>query len=352
MGDNMLRENLESKWIDCFEKSFLLSGVIKGNTVAIISESQSRQVLIDLSQHALQRIGAKPIQFNVPSPKLKDLIPVRSTGSCYAYEGYEAILPALSACDLVIDCTVEGMLHSKELQSIIKGGGRILMISNEHPEVLERCMPDETLRPNVNKSLKLLQQSKTMYVTSEAGTNLSVEIKGAPSRAGAGYLSPGEKVAYWPAGLALFFPLENTVNGKVVLDVGDVNLSFKKYIETPVTLIIENDFVTSIEGKGLDADLMRSYYEAWNDPNAYAISHVGWGLNPNARWDALTMYDKQHVNCTELRAFAGNFLISTGANEFAERYTTCHFDFPMRNCTVKLDDTIIVNSGKLAGPLG
>ena len=31
----MLRENLESKWIDCFEKSFLLSGVSKNNTVAI-----------------------------------------------------------------------------------------------------------------------------------------------------------------------------------------------------------------------------------------------------------------------------------------------------------------------------
>ena len=45
----MLRENLESKWIDCFEKSFLLSGVRSGNTVAIISETQSRQVLIDLS---------------------------------------------------------------------------------------------------------------------------------------------------------------------------------------------------------------------------------------------------------------------------------------------------------------
>ena len=55
----MLRENLESKWIDCFEKSFLLSGVSKNNTVAIISETQSRQVLIDLSMHALSRIGAK-----------------------------------------------------------------------------------------------------------------------------------------------------------------------------------------------------------------------------------------------------------------------------------------------------
>jgi 2,5-dihydroxypyridine 5,6-dioxygenase len=347
----MLKENLEAKWIDCFEKSFLLSGVAKGNTVSIISESQSRQILISLSEQALLRIGAKPVHIQVPTPKLKDLIPVRSTGACYAFEGYETILPSLSACDLIIDCTVEGMLHSKELQTIIKGGGRLLMISNEHPEVLERCMPDKSLQPSIDKSIKLLSDSKIMEVTSDFGTNLKVEILNAPIRAGAGYLTEKDKVAYWPAGLALFFPLSKTVNGTIVLNTGDVNLTFKKYIESPVTLKIKDDFVVSIDGNGLDADLMRSYYQGWDDPNAYAISHVGWGLNPNARWDALTMYDKQQVNCTELRAFAGNFLISTGANEFADRYTTCHFDLPMRNCNIKLDNQIIVNSGKLVGPL-
>jgi len=347
----MLREKLEAKWIDCFEHSFLLSEVSKSDTIAIISESQSRQVLIDLSQQALLRIGAKPVHIQVPTPKLKDSIPLRSTGSCYAFEGYESILPSLSACDLVIDCTVEGMLHSKELQTILKGGGRLLMISNEHPEVLERCMPDKSLQPVVEKSKNLLSNSKVMEVTSDIGTNLKIEILDAPIRAGAGYLTEKDKVAYWPAGLALFFPLEKTVNGTVVLNTGDVNLTFKKYFESPVTLVIKDDFVTSINGDGLDADLMRSYYDGWNDPNAYAISHVGWGLNPNARWDALTMYDKQQVNCTELRAFAGNFLISTGANEFAKRYTSCHFDLPMRNCNIKLDNQLIVNSGKLVGPL-
>jgi len=347
----MLKENVEGKWIDCFEKSFVLSGVKKGNIVSIISESQSRQVLIELSEQALLRIGAKPVHFRVPTPKLKDLIPVRSTGSCYAFEGYDAILPALSACDLVIDCTVEGMLHSKELQTIIKGGGKLLMISNEHPEVLERCMPDESMQPNINKSLELLAASNTMEVTSKAGTDLTVQILDAPSRAGAGYLTEKDKVAYWPAGLALFFPLSKTVNGQVVLDVGDVNLTFKKYIESQVILTIKDDFVISIKGTGVDADLMRSYYEGWKDKNAYAISHVGWGLNPNARWDALTMYDKQQVNCTELRAFSGNFLISTGANEFAKRYTTCHFDLPMRNCNIKLDKQLIIDSGELVGPL-
>ncbi len=45
---------------------------------------------------------------------------------------------ALAASDLVIDCTVEGLLHSPELGQILAGGARVLMISNEHPEVFDR----------------------------------------------------------------------------------------------------------------------------------------------------------------------------------------------------------------------
>jgi 2,5-dihydroxypyridine 5,6-dioxygenase len=277
------------------------------------------------------RLGAKPIQVRVPSPPLKDILPVRSTGACYALEGYETLLPALATCDLIVDVTVEGMLHSKELQTLITQGARLLMISNEHPEILERCMPDPLLKPKIDKSLELLSRADVMTVTSLSGTKLSAEVKGAPSRGGAG--------------------LANTVNGTVVLESGDVNLTFKRYFESRVTLHIENDFVTSIEGKGLDADLMRVYYEGWADPNAYAISHLGWGLNPRARWEALMMYDKRQVNGTELRALAGSFLISTGANEFSNRYTRCHFDLPMRNCSIKLDDLEIIKEGRLVGEL-
>jgi len=131
------------------------------------------------------------------------------------------------------------------------------------------------------------------------------------------------------------------------MNVGDVNLTFKRYLETPVTLRIENDYVVAIEGQGLDAELMRSYLAAWGDREAYAVSHLGWGMNPNARWDALQMFDKNDVNGTELRAFAGNFLYSTGANENAGRHTLGHFDLPMRHCTVKLDDLIVVDEGRL-----
>ena len=118
-----------------------------------------------------------------------------------------------------------------------------------------------------------------------------------------------------------------------------------------MTCTIVDDYITEITGDGLDAALMTSYLEAWGDKEAYAVSHVGWGMNPAARWDTLVMYDKSQVNGTELRAFAGNFLYSTGANEVAGRHTLGHFDLPLRRCTVELDGNAVVIEGVLQGDL-
>lgn len=344
-------EKLEPKWIDNFEHYFKLSGVSAGDFIGILAESQSREVLVELTEHALHRIGARAVRVSVRSPSLIDPMPVRSTGASYAFDDYPEIMTALGSCSLVVDCTVEGLLHSRARQTLLGAGGRVLMISNEHPEVLERCGPSPEVHSTALRALRLLDQASKMIVRSDAGTDLTVNVQGAPARGGGGILGADDKVAYWPAGLCLCFPLSNTVNGTVVLDVGDVNLTFKRYFESRVVLQIENDKVITIEGDGLDAELMRSYYAGWGDPNAYCISHVGWGVNPGARWEALNMYDKGDINGTELRAIAGSFLISTGANEFAERYTNCHFDLPMNHCDVFVDETQVIADGKLLAPL-
>jgi 2,5-dihydroxypyridine 5,6-dioxygenase len=74
-------------------------------------------------------------------------------------------------------------------------------------------------------------------------------------------------------------------------------------------------------------------------------------MNPLARWDAMAFYDRRDFNGTELRAFAGNFLYSTGANEVAGRHTLGHFDLPLRGCTIALDEKTIVDNGELLGEL-
>lgn len=343
----MLRERIEGKWIDCFVEVFGLCKMQSGDTVAILSETQSRQVLVDLSELAALRIGAKPFHVILPTPKQTFPIPIRSTGTCLAIEGSKPVINSLASTNMVIDCTVEGLLHSPETKEILAGGTRIMMISNEHPELLERTKPNPRLRERVRLGMDLLNRAKEMRVESAAGTDLTVRVAGAPARGAVGYVDEPGRMGYWPAGLCLCFPNPGTVNGRVVLAPGDVNLTFKRYLESPVTLVIENDYVTRIEGDGLDAELMRSYYAAWNDREAYATSHVGWGMNPLARWDSLTMYDRGDINGTELRAFAGNFLFSTGANEMAGRFTACHFDLPMKGCTVTLDNRAVVERGVL-----
>ena len=158
-------------------------------------------------------------------------------------------------------------------------------------------------------------------------------------------------MAHWPGGIVVSFPGKKTVNGKLVLDAGDINLTFKRYLEKPVQLSIQDDYVVSIDGEGTDAELFRRYFAAWGDREAYAVSHVGWGMNPAARYESLAMYDQRDTNGTELRAFAGNFLYSTGANEYAGRHSEGHFDLPLRGCTIRLDDEVVVKKGELQGEL-
>jgi 2,5-dihydroxypyridine 5,6-dioxygenase len=343
----MLSDHIEGKWVKCFADVFGLCAVKPGDVVSILSETQSRKLNVHLAELALVTMGARPFHIVVPTPPQAYEVPIRSTGTSLALQGVKQIVDALASSNMVVDCTVEGLLHARELPAILAGGTRVMMISNEHPEVLERLMPDPQLRAKVRAAVERLDKASEMRVTSRHGTDLTVSLIGAPARGAAGFVDEPGKLGYWPAGLCVAFPRSGSVRGRLVLAPGDANLTFKRYVETPVTLVVEGDYVTAVEGTGLDAEMTRSYYEAWHDPAAYAVSHVGWGLNPRARWDAMVMYDKRDINGTELRAFAGNFLFSTGANETANRFTACHFDFPMRECTVALDGQVVVDRGRL-----
>src|SRR5919202_1457944 len=164
--------------------------------------------------------------------------------------------------------------------------------------------PDASLETRVRAAAKMLRGAKRMTVSSAAGTRLDVDMAGASTVGIWGYTEKPGTLAHWPGGIVVSFPKSGTVNGTLVLDRGDVNLTFKRYLESPLTLTLEQDYVTRIDGSGTDAELMRRYLAAWGDREAYAVSHVGFGMNPNARYEALAMYDQRDFNGTELRAVA------------------------------------------------
>ncbi len=338
---------IDGKWIADFVEVFRLCGVGPGDACAILSETQSRPALVRLAELALAQLGARWFHLTLPTPVQTAPVPVRSTGASDAIGRLAPVVRALAGSVFVADCTVEGLQHAVELPEILAGGARVLAISNEHPEILERCRPHADDEATVRDAMRRLRAARRMTVQSAAGTELEVGLEGARVGGVWGFTSRPGSLSHWPGGLVLAFPAAGSVRGRLVLDRGDVNLTFKRYLADPVTLEIDDDHVTRIVGDSVDADLMRGYFAAWGDRSAYAVSHLGWGLNRRARWDAMTFYDRVDFNGTELRAFAGNFLYSTGANEVAGRHTLGHFDLPLRGCTLRLDDEVVVEAGVL-----
>jgi 2,5-dihydroxypyridine 5,6-dioxygenase len=339
-------DRIEPQWIEAFAAVLRLCKVGPGETVCLLAETQSRTLNQDIAELAARQFGCRPVRLVVPTPAQSHPAPLRSTGASLALQGHPVALAALKASSLVIDLTREGLLHAPELKEILASGARVLMVSDEHPDILERLVPcpeDEAL---VRSALRKLRGARRMQVTSAEGTDLMVELAGAPSAGVWGWTDRPGTVAHWPGGVVVAFPGAGTVNGTLVLAPGDANLTFKRYVESPVRLRLENDHVVAVEGEGLDARLLRDHWAVWGERSAYAVSHVGWGLNWRARREALMFHDRRDINGTELRAAAGNFLFSTGANEFAGRYTAGHFDLPMFGCTISLDGVPVVHEGR------
>jgi len=257
--------------------------------------------------------------------------------------GQRLALETLKQADFVVDLML--LLHSPEQVQILESGTRMLLVV-EPPELLERRPPTEELRREIEAAGATLERARTLRVTSHAGTDFEMKIGQYPVITQYGYTDTPGRWDHWPSAFLYTWPNEGTTNGRIVLGKGDFVWPLNRYLDTPVTLVIREGYIRSIEG-GEDARLLRERMASFNDPEGYAVSHIGWGVDPRADWDAL----KKHPTSvgTDPRSYAGNVQFSTGPNTEAggSRHTIAHFDMPMLGCTLMLDGQAVVRDGEV-----
>ena len=64
---------------------------------------------------------------------------------------------------MVVDCTVEGLTPARELPEILNSGARVLYVSNEHREALERLAATAELKEQGLAAARLAKGAKLMY---------------------------------------------------------------------------------------------------------------------------------------------------------------------------------------------
>ena len=340
-------DKIETYWKESFLELVQLCKIKKDEKIIVLTETISREINFQLLEAALKQTDLTFTHIDIPTKPYKLEPIIKSTGASNILDGENQYISKLKKSDIIFDLSKEGLMHSKQTKEILSNGTRIMNISDEHPEILSRLKPEKKLKNLVKDAVAKCRNASYMRITSDAGTDLKINMKKTNTVGVWGWTDRPGTLAHWPGGLVVSFPNSSCVNGRLVFQSGDINLTFKKYFDTEVIFDIENDFITKISGNGSDKKLIEKYLNSFGDKNAYATSHVGWGLNNKSRYEALTMYDKSDLNGTELRALSGCFLYSIGANEFANRYTDGHFDLPMMDCTIYLDDEMVINKGEV-----
>ncbi len=333
--------------IQAWQKVLKLSNLEAGQTVTILTCPTSHPQTVAMALIAVQSMGAIVNRLDLPPMNAEKSLsrdPVAYLGAT-PLTGNKAAIAMLKESDLVLDLMT--LLFSPEQLDILKGGTKILL-AVEPPEVLVRTVPTVADRTRVKRHSERLAKAKEMSVVSDAGTDVRFPLGEFPVISEYGFVDEPGRWDHWPSGFLFSFPNEGGATGRIVIDQGDILLPQKCYVGSPITLTVENGFATKIEG-GIDAEMLREYISSFNDPEGYAISHIGWGLQPRCYWSTMGLYDREQTIAMDARAYEGNFLFSLGPNNEAggNRATACHIDIPLRNCTVSLDGEVVVRKGKV-----
>ncbi|NDZ17924.1 2,5-dihydroxypyridine 5,6-dioxygenase [Variovorax sp. WS11] len=333
--------------IGAWSQVLTLSRLEPGQTVTVLTSAATHPQTLSCALAAAQAKGAIVNRLDLPPVNAEKSLSRDSLAylGTTPLTGNRAAIAALKASDLVLDLMT--LLFSPEQHDILGSGTKILL-AVEPPEVLVRMVPTEADRSRVTAAAQRVGRAKEMHVVSGAGTDLRCPLGQFPAISEYGFVDEPGRWDHWPSGFVLTFPDEGGASGRIVIDRGDILLPQKSYASERIELTVEKGYATKIEG-GLDAELLNDYMASFRDPEAYAISHIGWGLQPRARWSTLGLYDREASIGMDARAYEGNFLFSLGPNNEAggSRTTACHIDIPLRRCTVRLDGEDVVREGQV-----
>lgn len=327
--------------IPMFTSELELCQVRAGEAVAIYTENDARLDYAAAFAAAAGALDANVFTLNVPS-RGRALEQVGGRDAERGLERNPVLVEALRQCDLVIDlCPI---MFEPEVYEIRAAGTRVLSCM-EPPDALARMFPTPPQKQHAVEARELLSGASQLRITSQAGTDITYELGQYEVRAQYGMADEPGRWDHFVGSLTAVVGNEGGVNGQVVVDVGDFISPYPHYVREPVRISVRDGYMEDIEG-GLEAFFIRDELEG-HGQNAYAMSHVGWGFHPGARWDSMQTNPNQLG--MDVRSFAGAVLLSTGPNlEFGgTNDTPHHWDFPMRSSSLWVDDTQIVDRGKL-----
>lgn len=338
-----MSQSPQREMIDLFRAELELCCAKSGVKVAVLSEGDQLQDYASAFVTAGRDLGADVENVHLPAAKAASASERIANIGQNSLSRHPEAMRACKAADLVVDHML--LLFSREQIEMQDAGARVILVV-EPFEILKRLFPSKELRRRVEAAEARFARAKRLRFTNDAGTDVTYELDGKAILTEYGYTDTPGRWDHWPGGFLASLARRGGVNGRVVMKPGDIIYPLKTFVESGIEFVIRDGRVVELKG-GREAAALKTFIETYKDDRAYAISHIGWGLNERCEWRV----DLPGIGM-DGRAHYGNVLFSLGPDtEFGgDNDTACHLDLPMKGCSLYLDDDVIVERGRVIPP--
>ena len=294
-----------------------------GERVLVVADKALRNIGLALWQKSAD-IGAEAVYMEMVARKVN------------GEEPPAAVAAAMLIADVVLGVTSRSFSHTMARKEANKHGARIATLPGITEEMLQRTLSaDYTAIAKICKKLaKILTDGKDVYISTPAGTNISLSIAGRSGYSDTGLLHNNGDFGNLPAGEAYIAPVEKTANGIIVVDG---SMSSIGVLQKPIRLTVQKGYVTKVEG-GCDARKLEQTLDRY-EKKARNIGEFGIGTNPQAILTGRVLEDEKVMGTVHL-AIGSN--IGFGGVVQAP----IHLDGIILKPTLTIDDQVIIKDGK------
>jgi len=308
-----------------------------------IKEGERILLVTDDGKHAIakqflevaEELGHSAELVTVPIPEVHGIEPPA------------AVAKKMLAADVIFIVTTKSMSHTLARASATERGARIATMAGVTEDILRRFSGVDLsqMKARTKMFADILDHGRQVLLTSNKGTSLAFCIaeRVAHGRKASVFDRPG----YWgniPCGEAFIAPIEDSVNGTLVIDASIAGIGL---VDRNATFRIENGKVVDIEGGSaarrfealLDdssrGSAARRFEALLDDSRRRQVAEFGIGTNDKAEITGTTIEDEKVLGTCHI-AFGNNrFFGGTNQVDF-------HMDCVMRAPTIVVDGRIIM----------
>lgn len=306
---------------------YTCGNVKSGDEVLIIVDSSTLEVGEYLSEIA------KEITDNV-----KIMLAIQE--DMHGVEPADDIAHAMMEADVIFGATSFSLAHTRARINATNKGARYLSLPDYSIEQLSSpaLIVDFFQRAKIAEKIKdLLDSGKKIKVITQKGTDINLNISGRLANYCPGFCNKPGMLGSPPDIETNIAPVEDESNGILVVD-GSIPCKEIGLITEDMKFKIEYGSIINIDIKPEKIDVLHKLLDT--NPKKRVLAEFGIGLNPKATLCGRMLEDEGCLGTIHF-GFGSNATIG-GKNN-----VNFHLDFVIRNPTVIIDETVIMEKGNL-----